>query len=440
MRNSASLSAVVIAGLALMTRQSPAQSSYTPYVFTTLAGMAGSPGNADGTGSDAQFDHPVGVAVDNAGTIYVADTYNNTVRSITPAGVVTTLAGLSEDTNSVGFPVGGYADGTGSAARFSFPYGVAVDTDGNVYVADGNNNAIRKVSAAGEVTTLAGLAGSSGSTDGTGTAARFSSPFGVTVDSTGNVYVADGGNNTIRKVTPTGVVTTLAGQPGSSGSNDGLGSAARFNFPASVAVDSAGTVYVADQYNQTIRKVTPAGGVTTLAGLAGVPGSTDGTGTAARFNSPTGVGVDGAGNVYVADHSGNTIRKVTPEGIVSTLAGLAGNFGSADGTAGAALFNNPAGVAVDGAGNLYVADTGNDTIRQGSPALVIRLTKPGFASNGGPFGFTLTGPVGQSVIVEASTDLVNWRPIRTNAFTGALNFSDPKSGGVSNRFYRAHSP
>ena len=160
------------------------------------------------------------------------------------------------------------------------------------------------------VTTLAGLAGSSGSANGTGSAARFYYPFGVAVDSAGNVYVADTGNNTIRKVTPAGVVTTLAGLAGSSGSADGTGSAARFNYPSGVAVDSAGNVYVADTGNNTIRKVTPAGVVTTLAGLAGSPGSADGTGSAARFYYPHGVAVDSAGNVYVAD----TVQQHDPQG------------------------------------------------------------------------------------------------------------------------------
>ena len=174
---------------------------------------------------------------------------------------------------------------------------------------------------AGVVTTLAGLAGSQGSADGTGSAARFAWPIGVAVDSTGNVYVADNGNDTIRKVTPAGVVTTLAGLAGSSGSADGTGSAARFYGPSGVAVDSAGNVYVADTGNYTIRKVTPAGVVTTLAGLAGTEGSADGTGSAARFSYPSGVAVDSAGNVYVADTGNNTIRKVTPAGVVTTLAG-----------------------------------------------------------------------------------------------------------------------
>ncbi len=214
-----------------------------------------------------------------------------------------------------------------------------------------------------------GDAGQPGSADGTGPAALFNDPEGVAVDSSGNIYVADTGNDTIRKMTPAESVPTLTwGTPGQPGSADGTGTAALFNRPEGVAVDGAGNVYVADTGNDTIRKITVtpemAGVVTTLAGTPGQAGSADGTGSAARFDSPEGVAVDGAGNVYVADTGNDTIRKIMPAGMVTTLAGTAGQAGSADGTGGAALFNDPRGVAVDGAGNVYVADTGNDTIRK----------------------------------------------------------------------------
>jgi len=331
--------------------------------FGTLAGLAGSSGSTDGTGSAARFNVPLGVAVDSAGNVFVADTFNHTIRKITSAGVVTTLAGTAGSSGST--------DGTGSAARFNFPTSVSVDTSGNVFVADSFANTIRKITSAGVVTTLAGSAGNTGSTDGTGSAARFSSPHGVAVDTAGNVFVADRNNYTIRKVTSAGVVTTLAGTAGSSGSTDATGSAARFDNPIGVTVDSAGNVFVADTYNSTIRKITSAGVVTTLAGLAGFTGSTDGTGSAARFNLPYAVFVDTAGNVFVADNANHTIRKVTSAGVVTTLAGSAGNSGSTDGTGSAARFNSPCGVAVDSVGNVFVADTSNHTIRNSDGILTV---------------------------------------------------------------------
>jgi sugar lactone lactonase YvrE len=310
----------------------------------------------------AAFSTPEGVAVDAAGNLYVADTGNHTIRKITPAGVVSTLAGLAGSSGS--------ADGTGSAARFNVPRGLAVDAAGNVYVADTFNETIRKITPAGVASTLAGLAGNGGSADGTGSAARFSGPSGVAVDAAGNVYVADTFNQTIRKITPAGDVTTLAGLAGSAGSIDGTGSAARFNTPRRVAADAVGNVYVAE-LNHVIRRITPAGVVSTLAGLAGVVGSADGTGSAARFADPQGVAVDAADNVYVADTANNTIRKITPAGVVTTLAGLAGSSGSSDGTGSAARFTSPRGVAVDAAGNVYVADRNNGAIRKITPAGVV---------------------------------------------------------------------
>jgi sugar lactone lactonase YvrE len=351
-------------------------------VVTTLAGLAGSNGSSDGTGSAARFNYPSGVAVDGAGNVYVADRDNETIRKVTPGGVVTTLAGNAAIANQWGSPIGGYADGTGSAARFYSPSGVAADFAGNVYVADTGSFTIRKVAPGGVVTTLAGLAGSQGSADGTGGAAQFNGPHGVAVDNATNLYVADTYNCTIRKVTASGVVTTLAGLAGSYGTNDGSGSAAQFNSPSGVAVDSAGNLYVADTGNHTIRKLTPSGVVTTLAGLTGSYGTNDGTGCAARFNGPTGVAVDSAGNVYVADSANDTIRKVTPGGVVTTLVGLAGSWGSADGTGSSAQFHNPSGLAVDGADNVYVADFYNFTIRKVTPGGVV-TTLAGLAGSSG---------------------------------------------------------
>ena len=294
-------------------------------------------------------------------------------------------------------------------------------------------------------TTLAGLAGAWGSADGTNSAARFYYPEGVAVDSATNVYVADTWNHTIRKVTPAGEVTTLAGLAGTIGSADGTGSAARFYYPEGVAVDSAGNVYVGDAYNQTIRKVTPAGVVTTLAGLAGSPGSADGTNSAARFDQASGVAVDTNGNLYVADWGNHTIRKVTPVGtnwVVTTLAGLAGSSGSTDGTGSAARFNfggNGGAVAMDSAGNLYVPDWSNHTIRKGMPASSVPppiLQPPSL--NAGLFGFWITGLPGLAVNIESSTNLSSWQLITTFLLVGGTNYySDIPNPAQGAQFYRA---
>ena len=316
---------------------------------THLAGSLGGPGSVDGTGTAARFNTPWAVAVDAFGNVYVADLNSSVIRKMTPGGVVTTLAGMAGSTGS--------ADGVGAAARFFQPMGLAVDSAGTVYVADTYNNTIRKVSPAGVVTTLAGRPGggatSSMPTDGTGAGARFFLPQGVAVDAAGIVYVADTGLHTIRKITPAGVVTTIAGKQLTEGYADGTGASARFNDPVGIVVDSAGNLYVSegsswdgsDTTNHTIRKITPDGTVTTLAGAAGQTGSSDGPGTIARFNMPKGMGVDAAGVLFVADFGGNTVRKIAPDGYVTTLAGSAGTTGSTDGTGSAARFYRLSGVA-----------------------------------------------------------------------------------------------
>ena len=326
--------------------------SQSAFNITTLAGQVGVGGYADGAGNQAQLRLPNNVAVDRAGNVYVADTGNNTIRKISSNGVVSTLAGVIGSHGS--------ADGTGSEARFWAPFGVAVDGAGNVYVADMANNTIRKITPKGVVSTLAGLAGHPGSQDDIGANARFRNPWGVAADDTGNVFVADLSNDTIRKITPAGVVMTLAGQAGMTGSVDGSGSQARFNAPHGVATDHAGNVYVSDSANGTIRKITPSGVASTLAGLPGYSGNTDGNGHDARFGNPQGLAVDNQGNIYVADTGNNTVRKITPLGVVTTLAGLAG----AGGAGADARFNSPGGVAADSAGNVYVADTNNHTVRK----------------------------------------------------------------------------
>ncbi len=344
-------------------------------VVTTLAGVSGSRGSADGVALAARFYRPGGVAVDAGGNVFVADSYNNAIRKITSSGVVSTFAGTAGVSS-------GSTDGTGSAARFSRPNGVAVDVNGNVFVADYNNHTIRKITSAGVVSTFAGAAGVRGSTDGAGDVARFSSPANVAVDAGGNVLVADYGNHTIRKITSSGVVSTLAGTAGNAGDVDDAGAAARFSRPYGIAVDTGGNVFVGDYNNHKIRKITPAGVVSTLAGSAAGYGSTDGTGAAAKFSYPTGVSVDGAGNVFVADYYNNIIRKITPAGVVSTPAGSAGNVGGVDGTGTAASFAYPNALAVGANGTIFVTDSDNATIRKVTTAGVVST----FAGTAGNYG------------------------------------------------------
>ncbi len=331
---------------------SPTSTPTNGGLVTTLAG-SGSPGSTNATGTAASFHTPAGVAVDTAGNVYVVDELNYLIRKITTGAIVTTLAGSAGVTGST--------NATGTAALFNYPQGVAMDSSGNVYVADTYNHLIRKITPGGAVTTLAGSAGVTGATNATGTAASFNYPDGVAVDSSGNVYVADYGNNLIRKITYWGNVTTLAGS-GSPGSTNATGTAASFNGPTGVAVDSSGNVYVADRGNHLIRQITYWGNVTTLAG-SGSPGATNATGTAASFNLPFGIAVDSFGNVFVADSNNNLIRKITTSGVVTTLAG-SGSPGSTNATGISASFNQPSGVAVDSSGNVYIADTGNNLIRE----------------------------------------------------------------------------
>ncbi len=254
---------------------------------------------------------------------------------------------------------GGYGsnDGPPNLARFNGPAGLAVDSSGNVYVGDSGNYTLRKIAPDGNVTTLAGTAGQRGTTDGQGAAARFWTPRGVALDGAGNIYVVD--DATVRKVTAAGAVTTVVG-----------GTAGSFASPTGIAAQPGGTLYVADTYNHTIRKITANGAVTTFAGTRGLYGNADGIGGAARFYYPQYVAVDGAGNVYVSDGN-NNIRKITPDAMVTTIAG-GGDNGIADGTGAAAHFRSPQGIAVNSGGNIYVCDSYNHSLRKISPAGVTR--------------------------------------------------------------------
>ena len=337
------------------------------------AGLAA--GSADGSGSAAGFFNPKGVAVDSGGNIYIADTLNDTIRKLSPGGGVVTIAGSAGTS--------GVSDGQGTAALFFNPSAIAVDAQGNLYVADTPNQLIREISPSGKVTTLAGVPGTAGSVDGPAASAEFYNPGGVAVDGSGDVYVADTYNDTIRMIAG-GQVTTIAGQPGVAGSNDGAARSAHFDSPNDLRVDAAGDIYVADTGNHTIRLIAN-GQVTTLAGTPGVSGSADGPAASAQFFDPEGLAIAN-GRVYVADTGNHTIR-VIANGSVSTLAGLAGAPGAANGPAAFAQFDGPQSVEADAAGNLWVADTGNNAIREISAAGTVT---------------TAAGPVGASRLVNLS--------------------------------------
>lgn len=415
------------------------------YSYSTVAGSPTLYGAVDGMGSAARFGYALmGIGNDAAGSFYVADYGNYTIRKVTAAGSVTTFAGLAGSQGSIN----GTVDGTGSAARFCAPFGMAVDSQGNVYVGDAWGSRIRKISPVGVVTTLAGP-GPGGYVDGTGTAAGLGDVRGLAVDSDGNVYACDTGYNSIRKVTPAGVVTTLAG-PGASaaqGTADGTGSAARFNAPRGIAVDLNKNVYVADSNNHTIRRITPAGVVTTLAGYPGVSGSINGTGNVARFYIPFGISSDNWGNLVVADTYNSTIRAITPTGVVTTIGGIPGTYGGyVDGTGSTARFGYPAAIyqTKTATPELSITEMNNFVVRRGTvvgatlmPTITSALTANGTV--GGSFSYTIvassppiTGyaasPLPAGLAVNAATGIISG--VATSAGTTNVNISANNTNGA----------
>lgn len=326
------------------------------YVVSTFAGTADQSGTTDGTGSVARFNSPQGIVFDSFGNIFVMDGGNSTIRKITPSGVVTTFAGTPGQRGS--------ADGVGASASFEDGRALAIDRHGNLFVTEPSSNTVRKITPDGVVSTFAGSAGQSGSADGVGAEARFNFPYGVAVDALDNVIVSDMYNGTIRKITPNGVVTTIAGTAGMSSINDGIGADARFHFPAALAVDKSGNIYVTEWDARVIRKITPAGHVTTVAGTLMHDGSVDGNASSAQFSYLNGLTVDKNGNIFVVDFGNQTIRKITAAGMVSTIAGMARQSGSTDGQGLASKFNQPAYIAIDNNDNLFVSEIWNHTIRK----------------------------------------------------------------------------
>lgn len=344
--------AIVTSLLTACHREDTTPTPAVAYTTSLLAGQ-GFLGDNNGQGSAAQFSALAGLAVDPQGVLYAADQGNHRIRRITPQGVVTTYAGSGTV---------GYVDGPAAAAQFRSVWGIALDAQGTLYVADPEDARIRAISPTGQVSTFAG-SGVAGYADGARLSAQFKNPTGVAVDAQGTVYVADNGNFCVRKISPTGQVTTLAGS-GQRGYTEGNGRAAQFNSATALTLDSQGTIYVADVTNHCIRKVTAAGVVSTLAGN-GTAGYADGTGTAAQFNYPESLLVAPDGILYVSDTGNNCVRAISASGQVSTVVGNAqAPADYVEGTGTAARLSGPFGLAAPSATLLYVNDGSNLRIRQ----------------------------------------------------------------------------
>lgn len=398
--------------------------------ITTVAGtqQTGTTGDG-GLATAAQLSTPRGLAFDPAGALYISET--SRIRKVTPDGIIRTVPGtgssllgadsfpysLAFDANGVLYfadlgtnmieritldgvvhlvagPQQGLTGDGGPAlqASINYPESLAFDTAGNLLFTDSDNDRIRKISLSGIISTVAGADHLSGD-NGPATLATLYSPVKPAVDSQGNIYFADFGNNRVRKIDPNGVTTTVAGNGivGYTGDN-GPAASATLNYPSGVALDVVGNLYIADTYNAAVRKVNPAGVITTFAGNFYATGFGDGgLATSAGLYTPRAVAIDLAGNVFIADDTDNTIRKVTPDGKISTLVGQhnsPGGFSGDNGPASAAALYNPQALAVDAQGNLYIADSSNGRIRKVALAGVITTIAgtgtPGMAGDGGP--------------------------------------------------------
>jgi len=361
MRSLLALALMVIPVL-VMGVLSPSAADTPVAIIQTAAGNGTSAFSGDnGAAAKASLSEPFGVAVDAVGNLYIADTSNHRIRKVDTSGMITTVAGNGTE----GFSGDG---GPATSATLNTPIGVAVDTAGNLYIADAFNNRVRKVNAKGVIATVAGNGDARFSGDRVAaTSASLSAPFGVAVDTAGNVYIADTSNHRVRKVDTSGMITTVAGNRTESFFGDGgAATLASLNFPTGVTVDRADNLFITDQSNHRIRKVNAAGVITTVAGNGNAGFSGDhAAATSASLNLPVGTAVDAAGTLYIADTSNHRIRKVGADGMVTTVAGNGIGGFSGDGSAASrATLNSPGGVAVDPAGNLYIADSFNNRIRK----------------------------------------------------------------------------
>ncbi len=374
--------------------------TFSDGVINTVAGIGTIGFSGDGgSATSAQFNYPLSVAVDGQGNLLIADSYNFRIRKMTTGGAINTVAGIGTQ----GFSGDG---GPATKAAFALPMGLAVDASGNVFIADFANQRVREVTSNGVIQTVAGIGNQGFSGDGgAATSAEFHLPTDVALDATGNLFIADSGNFRIRKVTSGGVVSTIAGNgtPGFKG-NSTQATSAELYGPAGMATDAAGNLFLADYLNQRVFKVTPGGAISTVAGNGTQGFSGDGgPATSAQLNEPWGIAVDAAGNLFIADLVNHRIRKVTTDGAIGTVAGMGiPGFGGDGGRATSAQLNYPVGVAVDSAGNLFIADSGNNRIRRVTAGGVISTVAgngiQGFIGDGGAAtAARLYGPTGIAV-------------------------------------------